>query len=816
MPELKDYQRAALDVLRDYFRECTHLNDPDVAFYALTRQQHGRGVPYRPVQGLDGMPYVCIRVPTGGGKTVMACHAVGITARELLHADRAVVLWLVPSNAILEQTLAALRDLRHFYRRALEQELGGPVTVLDTGEALYLSRPVVDSTTVVIVATLQAFRVEDTDGRKVYDANGALMDHFTGLPEQVKVDLEKNAGGEVVYSLSNVLRAHQPIVIVDEAHNARTPLSFETLARFKPACILEFTATPDTEANPSNVLYTVSAAELKAEDMIKLPIQLTTRAGWQELLTDAIAARDQLEEIAKKERQATGEYLRPIMLLQAQPRRQDRPTLTVDVVRQTLLAQHRIPAEQVKEATGDNNELYQIKDILAEDCPVRYVITVQALREGWDCPFAYVLCSVSELHSPTAVEQILGRVLRMPKAVRKQRPELNRAYAFVTSARFGATLNGLRDVLVEQNGFQRQEVDDMIAAAQTAAPDGTLPLFPEDPLEAAPLISSGARALAPSERGEPFRVPQLAVQLDGLLEPFEDTHFREEAWSLKYADASLTEAEFSSHRSEGQTGALDITEQGRVRTTFLESLRERQMLLNVDRWNVGELIYWLERNIRHDDLETDDLARFLQRLVRSLLDDRRLELEYLVHNKLALRDAAEKKVSVYRSAAHLENYQPFLLPGCATPLVVSPEVCFSYDPDGYPYNALYRGGYQFRKHYYPHVGDLDSEGEEFQCAQHIDLMPEVEFWVRNIERRPQHSFWLQTSTDRFYPDFVCRLTNGRSLVVEYKGHDRWSNKEETEKRDLGELWMARSNGTCLFIMPDGPQYERIAALVSRH
>ncbi|MBM4047274.1 MAG: restriction endonuclease subunit R, partial [Planctomycetes bacterium] len=661
MPQLKDYQRAALEMLRDYLRECTRSNDPDTAFYGLTRRQHGRGIPYRPVQGLDGMPYVCIRVPTGGGKTLMACHSVGIATRELLRTTRAVVLWLVPSNAILEQTLKALRDRNHFYRQALEQELNGPVTVLDVGEALYLSRPVVDSTTVVIVATIQAFRVEDTNGRKVYETNGVLMDHFASLPREIMDELETNAAGLVTYSLANVLQAHQPILVVDEAHNARTPLSFETLARFKPACIIEFTATPDTQANPSNVLYTVSAAELKAEDMIKLPIQLTTRADWQELLADAIAARDQLEGIARHERQETGEYIRPIMLLQAQPRYHDRPTVTVDVVRQTLLGQHRIPAEQVKEATGENNELYEISDILVEGCPVRYVITVQALREGWDCPFAYVLCSVSELHSPTAVEQILGRVLRMPNATHKQHAQLNRAYAFVTSARFGAALDELADVLVERNGFERQEVGDMIAAAERATREETLPLFSEELTVQAPLISARGRALAPSERGEPFRVPQLAVQLEGLLEVFDETHFREEPWSLKDKDALLSEAEFSPHRSEGRTWSLDISDQGKVKLTFLESLRGRQMLLNVDNWTVGELIYWLARNIRHDDLETEDLSLFLQRMVRSLLDERKLTLEYLVHNKLALRDAAETKVEEYRSAAHLDNYQPFLL-----------------------------------------------------------------------------------------------------------------------------------------------------------
>ncbi|HEY4723604.1 MAG TPA: DEAD/DEAH box helicase family protein, partial [Anaerolineae bacterium] len=345
--------------------------------------------------------------------------------------------------------------------------------MLDIGEALYLSRPTLDTETVVIVATLQAFRVEETDGRKVYESNGALMDHFTGWPIEATQHLEKLDNGEFVYSLANVLRLRSPIVIVDEAHNARTDLSFETLARFRPACILEFTATPDTEHSPSNVIHTVSAAELKAEEMIKLPVQFHRRDNWQELLTDAIAARDQLEQVARLEQQQTGEYIRPIMLIQAQPRRGAAP-VTVETVIATLINDHQIPAEQVKEATGDNNELYAIPDITAKDCPVRFVVTVQALREGWDCPFAYVLCSVAELHASTAVEQILGRVLRMPYAKRKQNSQLNRAYAFATSANFQQTAEALKDALID-SGFNKQEVNDLIAVAPSD--DNIPPMF---------------------------------------------------------------------------------------------------------------------------------------------------------------------------------------------------------------------------------------------------------------------------------------------------------------------------------------------------
>jgi type III restriction enzyme len=471
---LKEYQQRSLDALRDYFRTCVQLDNADDAFYMTTRRLQGVGVPYQPARELSGLPYVCLRIPTGGGKTYVAAHAVPIAAKELLQTDHSVILWLTPSRAIRDQTLNHLKDRQHPYRRALESELGN-VTVIEMNEALYMTRATLDASTVIIVSTIQASRVTDTDERKIYSDNGALMDHFSGYSEAALADLEKLEGnGRPLYSLANVLKLRRPIVIVDEAHNARTDLSFATLARFSPSCLIEFTATPDVKEHPSNVLYSVSAAELKAEDMIKLPIVLRTRPNWRELLADAIARLDQLTQQAQEEERNGGKYIRPIMLLQAQSRRKGN-FLTVEKVKETLIGDYKIPANQIALATGKYKELDGV-DVAAPDCPLRYIITVQALREGWDCPFAYVLCSVAEMRSSTAVEQILGRVMRLPYAQRKQHPDLNQAYAFAASTNFSETARSLVDGLVD-NGFERLEASQMVKIEQSALDLDYGPLF---------------------------------------------------------------------------------------------------------------------------------------------------------------------------------------------------------------------------------------------------------------------------------------------------------------------------------------------------
>lgn len=880
--KLKGYQERSLEALSAYFAECRRSGDADTAFYGVTREIFGSGIPYRQVRELPGLPYVCLRIPTGGGKTLVAAHAAGRAARELVETDRPVVLWLVPSNPIREQTLAALRNRAHPYRRALDERLG-PTEVLDVPEALAASRARYASGAVVIVATMQAFRVSETEGRKVYEENGALMDHFGGLEPEAARELERGEDGRPVPSLANVLRLYRPIVIVDEAHNARTDLSFETLARFRPSCILEFSATPAQEGQPSNVLHSVSAAELDVEEMIKLPIRLVTRPDWKLLLADAVAQLDALAEAARREFELTGEYIRPVMLIQAEARRGADP-VTVEVVRQTLLEDHRIPEEQIAQATGGASDLDDV-DILSPSCPIRFVITVQQLREGWDCPFAYVLCSVAQMRSSTAVEQILGRVLRLPRARKKEVAELNRAYAFSASSSFAEAANALADALV-QSGFEKQEARQLIAAASPAMETGALPLWDgwPDELEAAPPVVTievprqpdlavlppalaGRLSLDPeagtlSLRGEfteaerdalaeaiggaggdeaartlyermadaerqvkhfklpateyaasPFSVPLLAIKQGELWEPFEATHFLDAGWDLASCDPRLTPEEWSPGVDGARSGEVTITEKGRAEY-FLRELDQQLVLVADDQnWSVGTLVHWLDRTIPHPDIDPDTAGVFLTGLVRHLLDERGHSLAILVRHKYSLRRAVEAKIEMHRRAAYGREYQALLLPESPTPVGVTPEICFTYELGKYPYRDIYRGARQWSKHLYPVVGDLRGEGEEFECACFLDEgMPEVKRWVRNVERPP--AFWLQTSTDRFYPDFVCELHDGRHLVVEYKGEHLWSNDDSREKRALGELWEARSEGSCLFVMPRGRDLDAIRAKVA--
>ena len=439
----KQYQVETLEALREYLRRTVAVQDADMAFYQQTRRAYSDIGNTLKIPSLTGLPYVCLRLPTGGGKTVVACRAISVAVEEYLRREKPLVLWLAPSDAIVSQTLQALKNRNHPYRQSLESELGAAIEAVSLDEAHALMRPTLDGNTVIIVATVQSLRVEGgkKENRKIYDASGALMPHFDALtPQQEALPLDRYENGKPVPSRANALAIRTPLVIAGEAHNFRTRLTFESLARFCPALILEWTATPDKEDFSPNVLHHVSAAQLKAEGMIKMPIELRTDPDWKNALRDAKARRDSLEESAAR---LEGEYLRPIALLQAQKKGEP---VTWDVLESALRDELKIPANQIAVETGDRSDLNGVK-ISDPNCPVRYVITVDKLREGWDCPFAYVLYSARNLSSKTAVEQILGRVLRMPSATRKPESleELNHAYAFITSHKFGDAVKALKD-----------------------------------------------------------------------------------------------------------------------------------------------------------------------------------------------------------------------------------------------------------------------------------------------------------------------------------------------------------------------------------
>ena len=732
---LKNYQENTLRILRQYL-EAVRYGNPKSAFEEYMRSRDG-GLrrEYSPIERLEDAPYFCLRLPTGGGKTLLAAHSIKVSGESFLEREYPLVLWLVPTNTIRSQTLETLRIAGHPNREVLNEAFQGRFEVFDIADFTQIRPSDLREKVCVVIGTIATLRVEETEGRKVYAHNEHLEPHFSLIPQNFE-NLERFEEGvdkgKIKNSFRNILAIHRPLVIVDEAHNASTSLSFEVLQRIRPACIIEFTATP---AVNSNVLHSVSAAELKAEAMIKLPIILTEHQVWQDAIHDSLLTRKRLESLAKNEQ----DYIKPIILIQAENRDKD---VTFEVIEKYLMEQERIGREKIAIVTGEKRELEGIS-LLDPHCPIEIVITVKALAEGWDCPFAYVFCSVATVHSKRDVEQLLGRVLRMPYARKRTQEELNKAYAHVSSESWPHAVKQLHDRLVDM-GFDQQEANQFIQ------PQYKLPLFegavetPADeplvmttdkipdlkslseierqqirvkklengkvevvvlgevskdlerclldavPQQERPYLKQDidfhrqriAKEGSPSQKGERIVVPRLCIEVQGELELAEKEWFLDaQGWKLLDFPAELSEQEFSI-LEKANSWEIDVKGK-RLQEKFLGAVTLFDLSAIKSNWDALQLSRWLDSKLYQPDIKQEVLLECLRRVIDFLVSQRNISLEALVRVRYSLAKALEEKIKSLRQRAYEKGYQEVLF-GPRSAVQTSYKYTFFFDPQNYP------------------------------------------------------------------------------------------------------------------------------------
>lgn len=458
--ELKLYQKNVIADLVRYLELLNEKQSASKAYSTLWNEKNVvvdggiNGMPFYKTQ-IAGTPEVCFKVPTGGGKTFLAASSIK-PIFDSMPTDRAkAVVWLVPSDAILTQTYAALSDVNHPYRQKIDTDFSSRVEVYS--KAQLLNGQNFNPTTIaeqlsIFVLSYDSFRTNKKEGRKAYQENGNLATFPKQLTDKSVLlpDTDETA-------LIQVIRALNPVVIVDESHHATSALSIDMLKNFNPSFVLDLTATPKQN---SNIISFVDAAQLKKANMVKLPVIVYNRKTQDDVFADAINLRRKLEAQAIKDQQTTGRYVRPIVLFQAQPKNSDDSTTYQKI--KDILIEAGIPAGHIAIKTADKDELKGI-NLMSPDCPIRYIITVNALKEGWDCPFAYVLATVANRTSSVDVEQILGRVLRLPYTQKNPNNVLNISYAVTCSANFYQTLDkvvaGLNNAGFSSKDYRAKDVE---------------------------------------------------------------------------------------------------------------------------------------------------------------------------------------------------------------------------------------------------------------------------------------------------------------------------------------------------------------------
>ncbi|WP_294957964.1 DEAD/DEAH box helicase family protein [uncultured Fibrobacter sp.] len=464
---LKQYQKDIIEDLTRYLEILQKTRNISESFNEFWRL-HPR-TPLTPFPGeivepyknnVAGVPHVCLKVPTAGGKTFIAANALRPIFSIFPQDHAKTVVWLVPSNSILEQTIRNFSNPEHPYREQLNADFGNRVEVYDKTALLQgagFNASSVKENLSLCILSFDSLRSRNKDNRNAYKENGNLLSFAESADEEV--------------SLMSVFKQLNPVIVVDESHNAESELSVDMLKQLNPSFILDLTATPRKN---SNIISFTSAFELKKESMVKLPVIVYNHQSKDEVVNSALELRARLERAAFDAQNQGGAPIRPIVLFQAEPKTKE-DNATFDKIK-TMLLGKGIRESEIKIKTADKNELAGV-DLMSSDCEVRYIITVNALKEGWDCPYAYILASLADKNSAVDVEQILGRVLRLPYTRKNPNPMLNMSYVLTASNKFLDTVQNVVEGL-NRAGFSgkdyriadTQVVNDLPSEATVAPP----------------------------------------------------------------------------------------------------------------------------------------------------------------------------------------------------------------------------------------------------------------------------------------------------------------------------------------------------------
>ena len=482
---LKQYQKDIIEDLTRYLEILQKTKNISESFNEFWRL-HPR-TPLTPFPGeivepyknnVAGVPHVCLKVPTAGGKTFIAANALRPIFSIFPQDHAKTVVWLVPSNSILEQTIRNFSNPEHPYREQLNADFGNRVEVYDKTALLQgagFNASSVKENLSLCILSFDSLRSRNKDNRNAYKENGNLLSFAESADEEV--------------SLMSVFKQLNPVIVVDESHNAESELSVDMLKQLNPSFILDLTATPRKNCN---IVSFTSAFELKKESMVKLPVIVYNHQSKDEVVNSALELRARLERAAFDAQNQGGAPIRPIVLFQAEPKTKE-DNATFDKIK-AMLIEKGIKESEIKIKTADKNELAGL-DLMSSDCEVRYIITVNALKEGWDCPYAYILASLADKNSAVDVEQILGRVLRLPYTRKNPNPMLNMSYVLTASNKFLDTVQNVVEGL-NRAGFSSK--DYRIADTQVV---NDLPSAPAAPSPVDLLSSVSLKTQEPSAKG---------------------------------------------------------------------------------------------------------------------------------------------------------------------------------------------------------------------------------------------------------------------------------------------------------------------------
>jgi type III restriction enzyme len=846
--ELKPYQQQVINDLSLFLEHIQETKDVKDAFYDFWAKHPktplfpfaGTAIePYK--NNVARVPHICVKVPTAGGKTFIACNAIKTIFDAFSYDKPKAVVWLVPSITILDQTIKNLKDANHPYRQKINAHFGNKVEVFD--KAALLQGSGFNATSVkeqlnIFVLSFDSIRTANKEGRKVFEQNGSLQ------------SFEALLGKDEEISLMKVMQYLNPMVVVDESHNAETELSVDMLKEFNPCFILDLTATPRKN---SNIISFIDALELKKENMVKLPVIVYNHQDKTEVINSSLQLQKRLELQAIEEEKNGGKYIRPIVLFQAQPKNgknflnEEEEKSNVQKLKEKLI-ELKIPAEQIKIKTATINEIKGI-DLMSKDCEVRYIITINALKEGWDCPFAYILASLADKSSAVDVEQILGRILRQPYVMKHNFPLLNLSYVLTASSKFLDTLDNIVKGL-NKAGFSDKDyklVDPAMVEAKEQDPLKQLTFFPDSETQIEDITSDidTSRILIPSDI-EIGSTTVTEIEQTAILqnEAFERTVSALEAnntVTLPNEIQQLVKTYSIKDIFQDQAGQINLPQFFlKVPANDLFGNKEEELPLEKENLLEGFALSKSDTNIAFDSITSElykvdldetkkehtptfvrldglvkesvmsyildpsrkdnrvknftkrlmnlignmfpiadrEIEKYINRILEDFKDE---QFNDLAANEYTYKDKIKHKIIALSEQFAEQKFKDYL---DTDKVFIKPSFTL---PKNISPGEIAK---DITKSLYEKEGSMN--GFEERVINEIGNMPNIAFWTRNLERK---GFRINGFVNH-YPDFIIQSKSGKSILLETKG----DHLDAEQKIRLGRFWASKAGNNYRYFM----------------
>lgn len=802
----KNYQNKVLEAVDSFLAILKQYKKPPMAWLEYFErnndiektgiEKNGGVYPsYKNYTKSPKTPFLCFKVPTGGGKTILAVETINKSFNGLIGKKEGLVVWLVPTEAIYSQTLEKLKNPSDPHRQVLMTNFE-QINVFSREEALKNFKPqhCQNGNLSIILSIDKGF----TNGEKVFDGNIDGFEQFNDLLEQnsdlliTNTSIENKDQPVGKNSLFNIIRLHNPIIIIDEGHLFKSHLIQSTIGDFNPSLIWEFTATPKTGL--SNILHRTSPLELKEEEMIKLPIQIRHETTWQDVISSSIKLQQELEEKAKFEESITGRYIRPIVLIRPDQISQVEGKITVKEIKEYLAQNYpnlktkdraengekyqvaeRYSGMTSKENVKSNsvNTLGKVKDLFSKESEIRFIIAYNAIREGWDCSFAYIYANLSNIKSQTDAEQFLGRILRMPEAKKTSMEELNKSYV-ITKAKttdrteLESSINDIIGILTK-SGFSKEEANKAIQKTE--------------------------------KNGENLNINQAEIplitkkqqEIESILLPefyFKDNN-QEQLFQRRFLDKGLdlTKVNLASNLNlilaTTQIVEIDLNEKEIWQTSYLDN----ELATGLFGLTLPDLADFILKNVKDKQTPKPVEYKIITDWLQKLLTDFSLgnsEQEKL----LALKRQIITLIMYYKQIkkSFVNNYRKTSFENLKNENRLSVKNTFELKFEN-TQEVYYPSG-DFGKAIYEQMEKLNDFEKNF--VNKLNQNEKVKWIYRNREKK---DFYIPGFWGKFYPDFIYQTTDEVLHIVETKGREDDTDKA---KKELGELLQNLTQNQIIF------------------